>query len=102
MNLDFIGNFISGIWDAFNSAFLSILAFFRKIFSVFDFIGDLFEWLLIKLGELLEPVLAVIPDSPLIPLVIFALLGVLFMSLKRPGDDLDRGNIDTCVRLTYA
>lgn len=106
VDLDPVVNFFSGALSAiggfFNGIFASILNFFNKIFSVFGFVGDIFEWLLIRLGELLEPVLSVIPDSPIVPFLACVLLGMLFMMLKRPGDDLNKGNTDTCVRLTYA
>lgn len=100
--MNFVSGTLSSIGSFLNSAFLAILSFFQKIFSVFDFIGDAFDWLLTKLGGLLAPVLEALPDSPVIPLMVCVLLGVLFMALKRPGDDINAGNIDKYVRPTYA
>lgn len=106
VNLDpfyqFISNIWTGFWDGFNAVFLVILGFFRNIFSIFDFIGDAFEWLLINLGKLLEPVLSAIPDSPIIPLVALVILGTLSFMLKKPGDELKKDDIDPFVKRMYA
>lgn len=99
---DFISGIWSGIWGTFNAVFLWFLGIFRNFFSVFGFIGDIFEWLLINLGKLLEPVFAIVPDSPIVPFVAFAILGMLFMVLKKPGDDLKSENFDTYLKRLYA
>ena len=95
----FIGTLFSFIWNIVGS----VVMFFVGIFSgIFGFFSGSLEWLVVNLGRLLAPVLAVLPDSPFIPLLACVLLGVLFVLLKRPGDDLNRENFDTYVKLTYA
>lgn len=95
----FIGTIFSFIWNFIGS----IVMFFVGIFSgVFEFFSNAMGWLMATLGGLLAPVLDVLPESPFVPLAVCVLLGVLFVCLKRPGDDLDKENIDKYLKLTYA
>lgn len=97
----FIGVIFSFVWNIVGSVVMFFVGILAKIVSVFSFIGDIFGWMVIRLGILLDPVLAVLPDSPLIPLALFLLLGMLFLLLKRPGDDI-RAGFDNYLKLTYA
>lgn len=98
----FIGIIFTAVWNFVGSIVMFFVGLISKFLSVFVYIGEMFGWLIVKLGILLEPVMEVLPDSPLIPFAAFVLLGVLFWLLRRPGDGIDGRNIESYAKLTYA
>lgn len=98
----FLESVLTAVINFLNGIILFFQGIFTAIVSFFGFFGDIFNWLIIKLGEVLAPVVEVVPDSPVVPLVVCLLLGLLFFLLKKPGDDLNPGNFDEYLKRTYA
>lgn len=98
----FIGVIFTFLWDLIGSIVMFFVNIIASVFSWFGFLGDGLGWLMGLVGGVLSPVLDALPDTPLIPLAVFLLLGGLFCMLKSPGDDLNGGNADTYLKLTFA
>lgn len=98
----FIGDIFSFVWNFVGSIVMFFVGILSDFFSIFGFIGDGLGWLMGLLGSLLAPVLNILPDTPLIPLAVILLLGGLFVMLKNPNDELNAGNADSYLKLTFA
>lgn len=98
----FIEVIFTFVWDLVGSVVMFFVGILANILSAFSVVGDGFGWLMVKLGVLLSPVLDALPDSPLIPLAVFVVLGMAFLLLRDPDEVLNRALFDKCVKLTYA
>ena len=99
----FIGDIFSFLWDFVGNIVMFFVNLLGSILSVVSVVvGGALEWTMNFLGNLLSPVLEALPDTPLIPLAVIVLLGVLFVILKPPGETLGKFNMNIYAKLTYA
>lgn len=98
----FISTIFSFLWNIVGNVVMFFVGILSRFLSIFGFLEDALEWVLTRLGGLLAPALSALPNSPFVPFLAFVLLGVLFMLLKRRGDDISAKNIDQYIKLTYA
>jgi len=97
----FVPAILSGIWNVISTVGMFFVEILRKFFSIFTFIGNIFEWLIDKLGHLLAPVMEIIPDSPIIPFVLLLLLGVCFISLIQSCKEPSKSEADEIVKWMF-
>ena len=97
----FIFRCLGVIWNAIGSVVMFFVGILNKIVSFFRFLGDGIVWVLSKVGVLLNPLLEVIPDSPIIPFILFLILGTLFLMLKRPNTTPNVTIFDRFMKLSY-
>ena len=98
----FIGDLFSLIWNFVGSIVMFFVNLISNFFSGFGILNDGLSWLMELLGNVLTPVLEALPDTPLIPLAVIALLGGAFVMLRDPNEDLQQDVFDSCLKLTFA
>lgn len=99
----FIGVIFSFLWDLVGNFVMFFVNLFGGFFAtILNFLHETTGWLMSLLGGWLSPVLDNLPDTPLIPLAVILMLGGLFCIMKVQGDDLNAGNADSYIKLTFA
>ena len=93
---DFILSILSGIWNIIGT----IVMFFVGLISKLNFsaVGDGIDAFLKTIDKVITPIRDILPDSPVVAVILMIVLGVLWVALDR--DQI--GNMNAYSKLTFA
>ncbi len=98
----FVRAILSGAWSVIDAVGMFFVRIINKVANFIAFFVNIPTWFMGKVGILIAPLLDLLPDSPMVPLVTFLILGLLLLWLKPPGKGFDLSNMDKFAKLTYA